>query len=182
MSSRTSPRRSRRRVRQTTSSAPACGFESGIDALGAGFGFVYDGGGDGIDRIDAKSRVNSVNRVISVTTVIMTAAGKFISQLPAEGLMKLGFFQRLQRGGLLLVIAAEMSMPPRKTNPRGPIPSAGQPVCRSRRGAGFRPCELLAAGRNQRAGNRDHLHAGPLRREDAGRGVFQRQALRRIHT
>jgi hypothetical protein len=47
---------------------------------------------DGADRIDAKSVVDGVNRVIWVNAVIITAAGKFVSEVPAERLVAQRFF------------------------------------------------------------------------------------------
>ena len=62
---------------------------------------------DGIDRVDGKSGVNGVNRVIWVNPVIRVPAGKFISQVPAEGLVQQRLLQRLQCGFFSVVNTGE---------------------------------------------------------------------------
>jgi len=87
-----------------------------------------DGDGDFVDEIDAVDRVwdfvdeidindvidvtkvngvTKVNAVISVNMVIIALPHKFLSQLPAEGLVLQRLFQRRQRRELLRIEAGE---------------------------------------------------------------------------
>jgi len=63
-----------------------------------------------VTKVNAVTKVNGVtkvNAVISVNMVIMALPHKFLSQLPAEGLVQQRLFQRRQRRELLLVEAGE---------------------------------------------------------------------------
>ena len=63
-----------------------------------------------VTKVNAVTKVNGVtkvNAVISVNMVIMALSHKFLSQLPAEGLVQQRLFQRRQRRELLLVEAGE---------------------------------------------------------------------------
>ena len=76
-------------------------FVDGIDAVDRVWDFV--------DEIDLNEviEVTKVNVVISVNVVIIALSHKFLSQLPAEGLVQQRLFQRRQRRELLLVEAGE---------------------------------------------------------------------------
>jgi len=59
---------------------------------------------NGVTKVNA---VTEVSTVISVNMVIIALSHKFLSQLPAEGLVQQRLFQRRQRRELLLVEAGD---------------------------------------------------------------------------
>ena len=71
------------------------------DGVGADWDFV-----DEIDINDVID-VTEVNAVIAVNLVIIDLSHKFLSQLPAEGLVQQRLLQRRQRRELLLVELGE---------------------------------------------------------------------------